>query len=158
METVLALMIVSGAFVASLNTIAGARASQAIVSQQRLGLLLAEDMLAEVLSQPYRESGGVFGLEPGERTGDRTMFDDIDDYAGWESAPPTNADGSAIPGAEAYRRVVDVSYVRVNSPATLSSTDQGIQRIVVTVYHGKKRVAQLISYRSDVYDSSMVGY
>jgi MSHA pilin protein MshD len=156
-ETVLSLLIVGGAFVASLNTIASARASQAIAAQQRLGLVLAEDLMAEILSHPYKEDT-TLGIELGENTGDRSNYDDIDDYNGWTSAPPTDLDGIEIEGAAHYARSVSVQRVQLLNPTVNSLTDQGMLRIVVTVTYGDKEVAKLTSYRSDIYDTSGVGY
>jgi Tfp pilus assembly protein PilV len=156
-ETVLSLLIISGAFVASLNAISGARASQAIAAQQRLGLVLAEDLMAEILSQPYKEST-LLGLEFGENTGDRSNFDDIDDYKGWTSTPPTDVNGNVIEGTTGYTRKVQVNYVRLWSPTETTLSDQGMLRIIVTVTRGGKEVARLTSYRSDIYESSGVGF
>jgi len=156
-ETVLSLLIIGGAFVASLNTISGARASQAIAAQQRLGLVLAEDLMAEILSQPYKEST-LLGFEFGENTGDRSAFDDIDDYDNWSSTPPTDVNGDAIEGADRYTREVQVNYVKLWSPTTVSYSDEGMLRIIVTVTRGGKEVAKLTSYRSDIYESSGVDY
>ena len=155
------MLIIGGAFVASLNAISSARASQAIAAQQRLGLVLAEDLMAEILSHRYREDPGVLGilgLELGENTGDRSNFDDIDDYNGWESSPPTDVDGNTIEGAEGYTRSVQADYVMLMNPAMLSFSDEGMLRITVTVYYGNKEVAQLTSYRSNIYESTGVGY
>ncbi len=156
-ETVLSLLIIGGAFVASLNAISGARASQAIAAQQRLGLILAEDLMAEVLSQPYKEDT-TLGIELGENTGDRSNYDDIDDYRGWTSTPPTDVDGGDILGAQGYTRSVQVDRVQFWSPTTTSVTDQGMLRIIVTVTRGGKEVAKITTYRSDIYDTSGAGY
>lgn len=153
----LSLLIVGGAFVASLNTIASARASQAVAAQQRLGLVLAEDLMAEILSHPYKE-GTTLGIELGENTGDRSNYDDIDDYQGWTSTPPTDVDGNEIAGAGDYTRSVSVQRVELWDPTAASLSDQGMLRIIVTVTRGGKAVAQLTTYRSDLYDASGVGY
>lgn len=156
-ETVLCMLIIGGAFVASLNTIAGARASQAIAAQQRLGMVLAEDMMAEILSKTYKE-GSTPGRDIGESVGNRSLFDDLDDYATWSSTPPTDTNGNAVAGTEGYTRSVQADYVRLASPTTTTSSDEGMMRITVTVHYGKKEVAKLTSYRSDIYDTAGVGY
>jgi len=156
-ETVLSLLIVGGAFVASLNTIASARASQAIAAQQRLGLVLTEDLMEEILTHPYKESS-ILGLEVGENNNDRKDFDDIDDYHEWSSSPPTDIDGHDLVGAEAYTRSVTVQRVQLSSPTTTTSSDEGVLRIIVTVKYGSKEVAKLTAYRSDIYGTSGVRY
>lgn len=153
LETLISLLILGGAFIAALNTIAGARASQAAVAQQRMGLVLAEDLMAEILTHPYEEDGAsLIGVDPGEIATDRSTFDDLDDYDGWSSTPATAVDGTKITGAEDYSRHVTVGYVALLSPTTASNTDEGLKLIVVTVRYGDKQVAELSTYRSDVYD------
>lgn len=149
------MVILAGAFVASLNTISGARASQATVAQQRMGMVLAEDLMSEVLSKVYKEPGvSVLGLDADELLGvDRSNYDDIDDYDGWENSPPTDSSGVKIEGAEAYTRSVTVVFTQLGNPYQTSFTDQGMKKITVTVTRGGKQVAQLTSYRSDVYDA-----
>lgn len=156
-ESVLSLLIIGGAFVAALNTISGARASQAVVAERRMGLVLAQDMMEEILALPYKENA-LLGLELGENTGDRSRFDDIDDYNGWTSTPPCDASGSPIAGTEAYTREVTVRYVQLNNPALTSSTDQGVKRIIVTVKRGSKQVAELRVFRTDAWQSPQESY
>lgn len=157
-ETVLSLLILGGAFVASLNTIASARGAQAIVSQRQLGLALAEDLMAEVLVQANYKEGVTFGPELGEVLKGRSAFDDIDDYHGWKSAPPIDRNGEAIAGAERYTRQVEVAYVKLWNPASIVLIDQGVVRITVTVTYGNKVVATLTSYRTDSHQAPQEVY
>lgn len=157
-ETVLSLLILGGAFVAALNTIASARGAQAIVTQRQLGLLLAEDLMAEILSQAAYQEGLVFGPEIGETSAGRASFDAIDDYNGWRSAPPVDADGNKIAGAERYSRQVEVAYVKLLNPATTSLIDEGVLRITVTVRAGQKVVASLTAYRTNAWQPPQEGY
>lgn len=159
LETVLSLLILGGAFVAALNTIASARASQSSAADRRLGLVLAEDLMAEILAQEdYRESNLVFGPESDERDGKRASFDDIDDYNGWKASPPVTSTGDSIAGTEAYTRAVTVGYVQSSNPAVSASGDQGLMQITVTVTRGSKTVAELVAFRSDLYESPAEGY
>ena len=157
-ETVLSLLILGGAFVAALNTIASARGAQAIVTQRQFGLVLAEDLMAEILSQAEYKEGLLFGPEVGEALSGRSAFDAVDDYAGWESAPPVDLNGDVISGAERNSRQVEVVYAQLNQPANDSLTDQGVMRITVTVKRGRKVVATLTSYRTDAWQSPQEVY
>lgn len=152
-ETVLSLLILGGAFVAALNTIASARGAQAIVTQRQLGLVLAEDLMAEILSQSEYKEGLLFGPEVGEAASGRDAFDAVDDFAGWVASPPVDSSGKLIAGAERYSREVEVIYVQLNNPTTQSLVDQGVMRITVTVKAGDKTVATLTSYRTDAWQS-----
>lgn len=156
LETVLSLLILSGAFVAALNTITAARASQAIVAERRIGRVLAEDLMAEILSHPYKEDA-LLGLELGENTGDRSNFDDIDDYRGWSSSPPEDVNGVPIPGAEGYTRTAFVQWIEKDNPTTYAFNDEGVKLILITVKRGDKVIVQLFGYRTDVYDNTEEG-
>ena len=153
-ETVLSLLIISGAFVAALNSIASARAAQAVVSERQLGIILAEDLMAEILSKPnYKEGSGV-GPEVDEMaTFNRSLFDDMDDYHAWASSPPVDAEGNTIAGAEAYTRSVSVNWANTTNPDLDALTDTGLVRITVTVKRGDKQVAELTAFRSDVWNA-----
>lgn len=157
-ETVLSLLILGGAFVAALNTIASARGAQAIVTQRQLGLMLAEDLMAEILSQGTYKDGLDVESEGDESSLGRSSFDAVDDYNGWRSAPPVDADGNAIAGAERYSREVQVVYVKLLNPATRSLSDEGVMRITVTVKAGQKVVATLTAYRTNAWQPPQEGY
>jgi len=157
-ETVLSLLILGGAFVAALNTIASARGAQALVTQRQLGLVLAEDLMAEILSQQVYTEGLLFGPDAGETLAGRSSFDAIDDFNGWQSSPPTDPSGSVIAGAERYSRAVEVHYVQLNDPGVISLTDQGLLRITVTALYGSKTVATLVAYRTDAWQAPQEGY
>jgi len=156
-ETVLSVLILGGAFVAALNTIGSARASQGVAAERRLAMVLAQDMMAEILAKPYKEEGGLLGLELGENTGNRLLFDDIDDYNGWSSTPPKLPDGTAISGAEDYTIKVTVSLTKLLTPSQASLVDEGMKLITVTVKRGSKTVAFLHAYRSDTWSATGEG-
>lgn len=157
-ETLLSLLILGGAFVASLNTIASARGAQALVTQRQLGLVLAEDLMAEVLSHDVYQEGLLFGPEIGETLAGRSSFDAIDDFDGWQSSPPTDPSGNVIAGAQSYSRAVEVRFVRLDNPSVASLLDRGILRITVTVQRGDKPVATLVAYRTDAWRAPQAGY
>lgn len=158
-ETVLSLLIISGAFVAALNSIASARAAQAVVTERQLGMVLAEDLMAEIMSKPNYSEGSSVGPENDEMAAmNRSLFDDVDDYHSWSSSPPVDAQGKAIAGAEAYSRQVGVSWVEPENPALDATRDTGLVRITVTVKRGNKTVAELSAFRSNLWQSPGEGY
>lgn len=56
--------------------------------------LMAESLLEEAISKAYDPQPGTA----------RDTWDDIDDYAGYDStSPPTDATGAVIPGLETFR-------------------------------------------------------
>jgi type II secretory pathway pseudopilin PulG len=157
-ETVLSLLILGGAFVAALNTIGSARGAQALVTQRQYGLTLAEDLMAEILSQDTYQEGLLFGPESGEALNGRIAFDAVDDFNGWESAPPTDPSGITINGASDYSRSIEIVYAQLDDISATSVTDQGLLRITVTVKYRDKEVANLVAYRTDVWQAPQEVY
>lgn len=140
-ETVVALVVLSGAMVATLNSVAGARASQVMVGQRAKARLLAESMLQEVLAQPYAEPGtNTLGPDTGEASKTlRDPFDDVDDYHGWECAANT-PDGTLLPGYEDYEVHIQVSWVKPDELDHIENDDTGVKRVVVTIYWKNREV------------------
>lgn len=151
-ETVLSLLILAGAFVAAMNTITSARGSQVILAERRFGQVLAEDLMDEILARDQYKEGASFGPEANEVNGkSRVAFDDLDDYHGWSASPPVDQAGNAIAGADRYTREAHVRYVKLWNPNQTTLTDEGMALIVVTVKHGDKQVAELHTFRSDIW-------
>lgn len=148
-ETVLSLVILGGAMAALMTTVASSRTTQITAVQRQVGLVLAEDLMAEILDHSQYEEDDAIGLDSGENNGNRSLFDDIDDYDGWVQTPPTDRDGNSIAGAEGYTREVSVQWVQSLNPNATQSWDGGLKRIMVTVKRGEQIVAELISVRSD---------
>lgn len=143
-ETVVALVVLSGAMVATLNSVAGARASQVMVGERAKARLLAESMLQEVLAQPYAEPGTTtIGPDTGEASKTlRDQFDDVDDYHGWECAANT-PDGTLLPGYEDYEVHIQVSWVKPDELDHIENDDTGVKRVVVTIYWKNREVIVL---------------
>ncbi len=51
-------------------------------------LVLAQDLMEEIISKNFEETPGSFGREAGESLSNRINYDDVDDYDGWG---PNNA-------------------------------------------------------------------
>ena len=159
-ETVISVVIVAGLFVAALNTAGSAAAARRSMTERADGILLAEEMMTEILQLPYKEPGTtVLGLEAGESSSStRAWFDDIDDYDGWDR-PPQDKAGSPVAWAGRYQVRVGVRFA---APANLNETqssDGGVKRIRVEVTRGGHPVAILTAYRTQTWSqtSAMVG-
>lgn len=149
-ETAIATVLVGGLFVVAMNMVGASRITQSRYADREQALLLAEDLLNEILNQPYEDpDGGIaFGIEVGETLTLRTSFDDTDDYHGITEAPPADADGNAIPGAERFSRSVVVQWVEQDDPETVSPSETGIKQVAVTVTLAGKTMAELSGLRS----------
>lgn len=71
----------------------GARSGFDTMGDQRASLLLAEQMMEEIMSQDYEDKS-----LPDDETGPRTNFDDVDDYHDWRESPPQYMDGRLMNG------------------------------------------------------------
>lgn len=118
-----------------------------------LAVALAQEMMEEVLSQPFKvdKQGEVLGPEPGENK--RTKFDTIDDYHGY-----TELDGEIVsldertvsePAVVGLSRHVAVSYVYVAGQDT--GGPPTFLRVTVEV---KYRNQPLVTLSRLVYDVS----
>ncbi|MEL7087903.1 MAG: type II secretion system protein [Planctomycetota bacterium] len=148
-ETALATVLVGGLFVVAMNLVGASRVTQSRFAERDQALLLAENLLQEILAQPYEEpddTGVAFGLEVGETLALRVDLNDADDYHGYSESPPVDANGNAVPGATAFTRSVQVHWVELDAPETVSPSETGLKRVVVTVRRGGRATVTLRGY------------
>jgi hypothetical protein len=151
-EVAVSTVVVGVMLVAALQATTVAKIGLQHVSDQTGGVMLAQDLMAEILQTAYADPDyGVdsFGLNAtAAGTGDRTLFNDVDDYDGWSATPPQRRNGSTIPDLDEYGRSVSVDWVEPASPNVPVGYHTGLKRIVVTVTRKKKEVATLTALRS----------
>ena len=155
-EAVMSLLIIAVMLVAALRTVGSTARARQVNLTRRRGAALAEQVLAELLPVSYSEpsGSGVFGPESGENTGDRSNFDDVDDFHDWSASPPQAADGSVLPGLAGWSRRVTVEYVAPDAPDNTVGSDQGLKRVTVTVTdpQGRQITAGALRSRYGIYD------
>ncbi len=134
-ETVLSLVLAGVLIIMALGTFGSVARGQQGTYNRYMASVLASQLMTEVLQYPYREVVGqaVFGPEPGEATGTRNLFEDVDDYHNWTETPPQLKDGTVMPGLTGWRRTVTVEYLNPDTMAVSGTTDTGLKRITVTV-------------------------
>ncbi|UCD48764.1 MAG: type II secretion system protein [Phycisphaerales bacterium] len=149
-EAVISTVIVSVMLVAALTTVGASRLIQQKVAMRNRGRLLAESLLAEIVQQAYDDPSdpAVFGPESGEQTGDRSDFDDVDDYHNWSQSPPEDKNGVAIPEADGWQRTVTVQWVDPLDPTQSKSGETKAKRITVTARHNNMSHATLVAIRA----------
>ncbi|MEO1236934.1 MAG: hypothetical protein AAFX76_09125 [Planctomycetota bacterium] len=149
-EASIATLLVGGLLVVAMNLVGASRATQAAYADRERAVLLADDLLQEVLAKPYQDPDGVvaLGIEVGETLALRASFDDTDDYDGHTESPPTDADGRSIAGAERFTRTASVQWADPASPDNTTSSESGLKRVTVTVDLGAARVAEVVGYQS----------
>lgn len=153
-ELVISIAIVGG-LLASVMSVVGVSAQQSLQNSKRSrAAWLARDLAAEIASKSCasNDSGVNLDLNLVEfQTGDNTLglplggaplasrkgFNDVFDYHNWSSTPPTNPDGTRIPGFEGWTR--SASVVSIN-PLTFANRafNPSAARITVSVsYRGE---------------------
>ena len=135
-EAIIGVILAGGLMVVAVRVVGAAKALEARNVGRMGGQELGRALLAEILAKPYwdPQSGGGLGPESGEgTTGDRSLFDDLDDFDQWTASPPQYSDGTNIPGLDRWRRTVEVVWL---DPADLDVgkvSETGIKHITVTV-------------------------
>jgi len=152
-EVVVASVIVGVMLVAALDTLGAARRSERITSERARGQLLAQELMSEILAQAYEDPTaalpGVLGPEAGEGgSGNRAGFDDVDDYYDWADSPPKYKDGTPLPDAAGWSRVVDVHFVFPYAVDNIALVDLGVKRITVTVKYNGVAKASLVALKT----------
>ena len=113
-ESVVSVLLVGVLMVAAMQALGASKRRESDTFDRLRGRQLAGAMLNEILLQAYKEpetdDAPLFGLEPGESTGNRSLFDDVDDYVGWTSSPPNDRSGTALPGFTGWTRSVAVQW------------------------------------------------
>jgi type II secretory pathway pseudopilin PulG len=154
-EVVLSGVVVSVMLVGTLEAVSSSLRTQAAILERAQGLFLAQDLMAEILQQPYKDATQtpVFGPETGDvdaaHPAVRSGLDDIDDYNNWADSPPHSRDGTAINGFDAnWSRTVAVAWVSPDTGNT-SGSETGVKRITITVKHNNKTIITLTAIATD---------
>jgi MSHA pilin protein MshD len=153
LEVVVSTMIAGFMVVASLNSLGAATRTSTSTGNRAIAAGLADDLMSEILPLPYTDPNGTttFGPDGGESAGPRSVFDDVDDFNGWNQSPPKNRDGTTIPDRTNWRHRVDVVRVTPTDPtvATSGSTDAGAKRIRVAIEYRGVVLAEQFAIRTD---------
>ena len=157
-EAAISTLIVGVMLVAALNTVGAAYLGRARVENQGRGMLLAQQLVTEILQQAYvdPEAGwGSFGLG-GDEVGDgsRSLWEDVDDYYDWSASPPQYKDGTVITGFDDWERSSTVAWVTDADLEQSVGYETGIKRIVVSVSRDGVPIATLVAYRTYAWDAS----
>ncbi len=141
LETMVAAFILGLVVVAALQATGYVAQAQLVIEQRIRAGMLADELMAEIATKRYEDptSPGGFGPETDEQTGDRSAFDDVDDYDGWSAEPPVAADGTVLSEFSGFRRQVKVEQVDDADPTLLVPLGaSGTKRVTVTVTRGDR--------------------
>lgn len=156
-EILVSIVLVGGLLVVALNTVGGAAVARRQMTDAARGQLLAQQLMAEILRQPYIEpvDPPSFGRESSESAGDRAQYDDVDDYDEWSSSPPEYHDGSVLPDLDGWARTVSVAWIDPSDHTTAVGYDSGIKRIDVAVLRNDIPLAEVSAIRSNAGDATV---
>ena len=137
METVVSMLLVTFVIGSTLATVGPVVEGSTYAERRLHAARLGDELMSEVLSQAYKdpdEDTDSIGRDSGEGSGDRTAFDDVDDYSGYTGWPAKRRDGSVAGGSEKYGQLVNVNWI---DPLTLgtSGTDTGLKSVQVLIYY-----------------------
>ncbi len=152
-EVVIATLIVGLMLVPAMNSVGASMRSRTANAAMQDGRGLAEQLMTEVLQQPYEDQvllGEAIGRELGESGTNRADWDDVDDYQGWNKSPPQDKQGNQLTNYSGWSRSVSVAWVVPASPANTSVTDQGLKRITVVATAPTGETTTLVALRSSV--------
>lgn len=152
-EVALATVIIAVVLLSAMNMVGAAGMSMSSMANRATGTLMAEQLMAEILEQAYEEPSlgpGSFGIEAVEAvTGDRSLYDDVDDYDKWSASPPQDKNGSLIPDRSDWRRSVAVDYVNPTDLTQALGASSGVKRVTVMVSFNNILVTNLVAIRAD---------
>ena len=149
-EVLISAIIIAVLFIAAVSTAASARGARQRALDLTTGQSLARMLMSEIDRVAYCEPGtlptSTLGREAGEVAGQRTTFDDLDDYAGYTQSPATLRDGTVIAGS-LWRWEVSVAHLASLS-GTTTPVETGLRQVTVSVYRGQRLVARVNQVRS----------
>ncbi len=160
METIISILVIGVIVVTSMNTVGAAKMAEYRHTAQSRGLLLAQDLMTEILQHPYQDPVDGSGMGPGSSeaaTGNRSLFNDVDDYNDWSASPPQYASGAAITWAHGYRRQVSVTWLNAGNLGTAASVESGIKMITVTVIKNDQVLVELKATRTNAWKDPLGG-
>lgn len=169
-ESVISILLVGLTLFAAVNLLGMSRSGERGTSINAQACALADELMAEILEQDYidasvRESyydgvgasGSVMlatggeGFGPGgteAATGDRSLFDDVDDYNGWSASPPQDKDGSVRAELSGWSRSVVIERLAVDAKTVSPAQDFGLRRVTVVVSHNGAERCRRIGLKS----------
>ena len=159
-EVAMASLLVGILLIAALNSVGARLRHQSMLADRQRAHRLAEQLLAEIMECRYDDPDEtpVFGVESSESGGTRNLFDDVDDFDGWDQTPPVDRIGTTLANSTGWRRTIDVAYALSNDMIGTSGTDQGMKRITVSVYLDGNLMISRVGIRTSAWEDTNATY
>lgn len=152
-ETVISMLLISLVLVGTIQLVAPLARSSTVMADKLVAANLASELSEEIASKywtsPLLFERDTIGAADGET---RSTYDDIDDYHGWSSSPPTLSSGNANFALTGWTRSVKVTHVELGDAITESATATGLKRVTVTVQKDGRTLSQLSTLHSEAAD------
>jgi hypothetical protein len=150
-EAVMSMLVISILLVCSMRVAGACGKMQYKAAEVASGRVLADGLLNDIRALNYEEPNGTpaFGIESGESSSSKVNYDDVDDFSNWVETPPQDKDGSAISNLTGWKRSVAIDRVNPSNLASVVTSETGVKRITVTVYHNGLQVAQRTAFRTN---------
>lgn len=154
-EVVISTLLISTMVIAAIDAVGSSCTGLQTLGNRSVATLLAQDLLNEILDQYYADPAlgpTSFGLGADESTGDRSLFEDVDDYDNWQASPPQRKDGTEIDWATGYQRRVKVAWTALDNPGVAVQTPTGVKSIMVEVLYNGVPLVELHALRTEAFD------
>lgn len=150
-EVVLSMVILGIAISAGVQALGSFAAGSLAWRERNTAGELANALMAEIDSLPFCDPSGsnTIARESGESADDRSTFDDIDDYDGWDVSPPRDKTNAALTIYDGYRQQVAVAFdTSLATKTGVALTANTFKKITVTILKDDKVLSQLITIRA----------
>ncbi|MGH7130743.1 MAG: type IV pilus modification PilV family protein [Phycisphaerales bacterium] len=150
-EVVLSFIVVSLMLLAALEVVAASRKTIAIAERRATARFLADELLTVVFSKPYADPNEtpVFGLDASESLATKISFDDVDDFNGWNEAPPLTATEKKMTDYAGWSREVTVEWVLASAPTTVQASETNAKRITVIAKYQGMEYGRAVAVRTN---------
>ncbi len=151
-ETVVSTMIIGFVIVATLQIVGPMVRTTSVHTDRLLAANLANELTEEIamhfFTDPDVDDPDALGTDTGERSANRSDFDDVDDYHDWTSSPPKLSSNQENVLLQRWTRSVTVEHVELSDASTSSNTVTGLKRVTVIVSKNGIILAKLESLHS----------
>lgn len=155
MEVVIGTLLVGLVLASTIELVGPTVRSSRLAGETLTARALADQLADEITALPYQDPtahAGVIGPEAGESGTNRSRFDDVDDYHGWDASPQA-ADGTALSGLlGSWTTGCSVVWVRAADAQTVEAVETGVKRVTVSVSFNGTVLARRVFLRARGYD------
>lgn len=155
-EVLISLVILATAVAASVGAYGSFAGGSRAWGERSTAAELANRLMSQVFTLPYADPSvsdpcamHTIGVDSGENAANRTTFDDLDDFNGWNVTPPRDTANAEQAEYTGYREQVTVAFDTSLATATGTSISAwGAKSIRVTVYKDDRALAELVTIRT----------